>query len=558
MTTTDQRPATSPGPLRRFAGRAVSRLLRLPPHTSDFRVERGLRVPMRDGVDLIADHYVPDTDRPAGTLLVRGPYGRGFPVSLLFAAVYAARGYHVLVQSVRGTFGSGGEFTPMVHEKADGADTAAWLRDQPWFTGSFATVGLSYLGFTQWAMLEDPPPELAAAVIAVGPHDFRASSWGTGSFSLNDFLGWSHMVAHQEDPGRAAALIRQVRSRRAVARATAGLPLGESARGLLGSGAPWFESWLEHQDADDPFWAGLRATDALDRVTVPVLLVSGWQDLFLEQSLAQYRHLRDRGVPCALTVGPWTHTHLMTKGAATVVGETLDWLATHLGGAPARRPSPVRAFVNGDGWLELPDWPPAMPEQEMFLHPGHRLAGAAPDPAAPSSSFTYDPTDPTPTIGGRLLSPDAGYRDDSRLARRADVLTFTGEPLTEDLYVAGTPVIELAHSCDNPHNDVFVRLGHVDERGRSRNVSDGYLRPGGVDGTVRIELDAVAHRFPAGSRLRVLVAGGSHPRFDRNLGTGDAPLHGSTVVPATHTVHHGAGGVSRLVLPAGPRPPSTD
>src|SRR5688500_5361760 len=105
MTTTDRRPATSTGPLRRLAGRTVSRLLRLPPHTSDFRVERGLRVPMRDGVDLIADHYVPDTDRPAGTLLVRGPYGRGFPFSLLFAAVYAARGYHVLVQSVRGTFG---------------------------------------------------------------------------------------------------------------------------------------------------------------------------------------------------------------------------------------------------------------------------------------------------------------------------------------------------------------------------------------------------------------------------------------------------------------------
>jgi predicted acyl esterase len=75
---------------------------------------------------------------------------------------------------------------------------------------------------------------------------------------------------------------------------------------------------------------------------------------------------------------------------------------------------------------------------------------------------------------------------------------------------------------------------------------------------VRIELDAVAHRFPAGSRLRVLVAGGSHPRFDRNLGTGDTPLLGSRTVPATHTVHHGAGGVSRLVLPAGPRPPSAD
>ena len=88
----------------------------------------------------------------------------------------------------------------MVHEAADAADTVVWLREQHWFTGTFGTIGLSYLGYTQWALLADPPPELAAAVISVGPHDFHASSWGTGSFSLNDFLGWSDMVAHQEAP----------------------------------------------------------------------------------------------------------------------------------------------------------------------------------------------------------------------------------------------------------------------------------------------------------------------------------------------------------------------
>ena len=64
---------------------------------------------MRDGVDLLADHYAPATASPAGTLLVRGPYGRAFPFSLVFAALYAARGYHVVLQSVRGTFGSGGD-----------------------------------------------------------------------------------------------------------------------------------------------------------------------------------------------------------------------------------------------------------------------------------------------------------------------------------------------------------------------------------------------------------------------------------------------------------------
>ncbi len=165
---------------------------------------------MRDGVELVADHYVPRPRSPAGTLLVRGPYGRGLPFAALFGAVYAARGYHVVIQSVRGTFGSGGDFDPFVNEVDDGADTVAWLRDQPWFTGTFATIGLSYLGFTQWALLTDPPPELKAAVITVGPHDVSGPRWGTGSFGLNDFLGWSDLVARQEDPRRLRLLLRQL------------------------------------------------------------------------------------------------------------------------------------------------------------------------------------------------------------------------------------------------------------------------------------------------------------------------------------------------------------
>ncbi len=300
----------------RVGGQALGGLLGLPRATTRYTVGH-VRVPMRDGVQLVADHYAPATSQPVGTLLVRGPYGRRFPFSLVFARIYAARGYHVVLQSVRGTFGSGGVFEPMVNEAADGADTVAWLREQPWFTGRFGTIGLPYLGFTQWALLHDPPPELAAAVITVGPHDFRASVWGTGSFTVNDFLGWSDLVSHQEDPGRIRAGIRQLTAPRRVARTAATLPLGESARTLLGTGAPWFESWVEHTDRDDPFWDRLRFPAALDRVQVPVLLVGGWQDIFLRQTLQQYRHLRDRGVHVALTVGPWTHTQMLTKGLAT-------------------------------------------------------------------------------------------------------------------------------------------------------------------------------------------------------------------------------------------------
>ena len=319
----------------------LARLLGLPAPTTEYAVNRGLRVPMRDGVELLADHYAPaDGTEVAGTLLVRGPYGRGFPFSTLYARPYATRGYHVVVQSVRGTFGSGGVFEPMAHEVADGADTVKWLRQQSWFTGRFATIGPSYLGFTQWALLVDPPPELAAAVIAVGPHDLSASVWGTGAFKLTDSLGWADLVANQEQ-GRLLSTLRWAGgARRRLARATLGLPLGESARSLLGTGAQWYEAWLEHHDLDDPFWAPYRLGAALDRVSIPVLLISGWQDLFLEQTLEQYRHLRDRGVDVALTVGKWTHAQVTSTGAERVTRESLEWLDRNLAGNTAGRRGP--------------------------------------------------------------------------------------------------------------------------------------------------------------------------------------------------------------------------
>jgi len=537
--------------LSRYVHTAVSRVLDVPPPTTDYTVTR-VRTPMRDGIELRGNHFAPH-GATKGTLLVRCPYGREFPFSTIFGSAYAARGYHVLLQSVRGTFGSGGDFTPMVNEVADAQDTVAWLREQPWFTGSLATIGLSYLGFTQWALLMDPPPELRAAVIAVGPHDFAETSWGTGAFTVNDFLGWSHMMAHQEDGPRAYTGLRQLLTGRRVRRTMSEAPAGAAARALLGSGAPWYESWIGHPDHDDPFWEGMDLTRALDKADIPVLLFSGWQDLFLQQSLAQYRRLCDRGTTTALTVGSWTHTEVMTRGAGTVLRESLAWLDAHLAEtAPPPDRSPVRVEVNRQGWLGMADWPPASVEHALFLHPAHRLDATAPPVDAAPSRFTFDPQAPTPSIGGRLLSNDGGYRDDSALARRPDVIDFTGAVLTEDLYLVGVPVAELTLSCDNPHRDVFVRLSEVDARGRSRNISDGYRRLTGDPGSptaLRLELDAVGHRVPAGSRLRVVIAGGCHPRYARNLGTGEPFVTGERTVPATHTVHHGTGGSSKLVLP---------
>ena len=203
------------------------------------------------------------------------------------------------------------------------------------------------------------------------------------------------------------------------------MPVGEAGRALLGEGAPWYESWLEHPEHDDPFWTPLQLHAALDRTEIPVLLLTGWQDLFIEQTLAQYAQLRARGVPVAVTIGPWNHSHMLRKGAPTVLRESLAWLDTHLAGNRRRVASPVRIHVNHKGWIDLEDWPPPCPSRCGISSRAAASATRCHPTRPPPSTFTYDPADPTPTVGGRLLSPDGGYRNDTKLAERADVLSFT-------------------------------------------------------------------------------------------------------------------------------------
>jgi putative CocE/NonD family hydrolase len=518
-------------------------------------------MPMRDGVDLLADHYAPDTDTPAGTILMRSPYGRGMLSSLLFGQLYASRGYHIVVQSIRGTFGSGGAFSPMATEQQDGQDTAKWLREQPWFTGAFAMLGVSYGAMAGWALLQDPPPDLVAAIAVVGPHDASRIAWSTGAFALADMLGWSHQVANQEEVNRWQKLLALRRNNDALDAALSGFPLGEAARTLLSDGAPWYEGWIEHPDMADPYWELMRFDAAMDNTDIPVLLITGWQDVFLSQTLDQYRRLQGRGVNVALTVGPWSHVSMLTTAIGEVSVETLHWLDAYLARrthSPAR--SRVRAAINNDGWVELPDWPPATKDQHWYLESGGSLTEAEPGPEGAASEFRYDPASPTPVPGGPFLSTAGGYQDDSSLALRDDVVSFTSRPLSADLYIIGNPTVDLAHSADNPHADVFVRVSEVDSQGKSRNVSDGYRRLTASPGPnqIRMELDAVAHRFPAGSRIRVLVAGGAHPRFSRNTGTDESPWTAQQLVPVTHTLHHGAGGNSRLTLPTTAGRPSPD
>ena len=259
----DANVAALPRPLSPAAaalGKMFSRAWSLPPQRNQVAVERDVQVPMSDGVVLLADHYLPVSVASAAAVLVRCPYGRTGPFALQNAQILAERGYHVLMQSCRGTFGSGGEFEPMRHEITDGQDTVAWLREQSWFDGRLATYGASYLGFVQWALAMDPPPELVAAIVHIGPHDFSRSAFRNGVFDLYNYIGWSDLVAHQESAGRLRALVRTATAERRLRPVLDRLPVAVGVRDLLGREPTWSRGGWRTRGS--PTRSGLRCSAA--------------------------------------------------------------------------------------------------------------------------------------------------------------------------------------------------------------------------------------------------------------------------------------------------------
>jgi putative CocE/NonD family hydrolase len=529
-------------------GWVAQRLLKLPPATArKVTVERDLPVAADDGVTLLADHWAPAGAGALPTALVRTPYGRRGPLGWIMGRLLAERGFHVVVVSSRGTFGSGGgEFRAMRHERADGQAALRWLGEQPWFDGSVVLVGASYLGYTQWAVAAGAPPQVKAMIPHVTSSRLALAFLRPGRIELETLLGWSVSTATQE---RRFALLRAGFGRRGIEAAMRTLPLADGDRAALGREWPFYQECLHH-DQDDPYWKDEDFSDTVREVTVPVSSIAGWYDIFLADQLRDYRALVEAGRPPRLTIGPWTHSDM--RGISASIWETVRWAGPLARGTKPAYRAPVRLFVMGVGqWREYDQWPPAgHTPQHWHLLAGNAL-GRTPGGFVPPTAFTYDPSDPTPSIGGAKLDARGGGPVDNRpLESRPDVLTFTSGGLDADLEVIGEVSAEVWLRSDRPSCDLFVRLCDVDRRGRSVNICDDLVkvRPDGIT-KVSVRLSPTAHVFRRGHRIRVLVAGGAFPRYARNLG-GDEPVPtAATPFPTRLEIFHDAAHPSAILLP---------
>jgi uncharacterized protein len=510
------------------------------------------RIPMPDGIELAADFYQPDLpadSKPHGLIYVLGPYGRKGVMALLNAKCFAARGYAVLFVSCRGTAGSEGTFVAAMAEQADSQAVVKWMREQPWYPGKFVTFGPSYLGYVQWALLRDPPEDLIASVILCSVYDHSLLTWTNGAYRT-DRISWSYIVARQDEAnGGGVSSILDPRKLKSVVEAT---PLFDATERFLDGKAPYVLEFMTTPNVDDPFWARCKHRAALDLVNVPLLLRSGWYDTLIVQTLAAYAHARDRGIKLYLTVGSWKHAEACGSNA---MPEVFDFLDEYVAGRKKdHRPLSVKVFVTGaEEWRSLPSWPPATEERTFYLH-GDKTVGAQPPAAdSPPASFTYDPHNPTPTVGGpRMVG--GGRVDDSVYASRSDVLVYTSAPLNEDVEVMGKPIVQLAHSTDVPYADLWIRLSEVDADGVSHNLTENWQALDGVErqgGEFSLTLVDRAHVFKKNTCIRVIVAGGSFPLMARNPGTGVNRTQAKELKAVTHTVQHG-NGISKLILPCSP------
>jgi putative CocE/NonD family hydrolase len=545
-----------------LTSRILAGLMHLPPaETHNIAITRNIEVPMPDGVVLLADHYAPRRTRGRPTILVRTPYGRGGLFGSLYARPFAERGYQVLIQSCRGTDGSGGQFAYVRHEHEDGLATIAWIKRQPWFAGNLAMTGVSYLGFVQWAVAADAGSDLKALVPQMTTSDGNHHRFPSGSFTLETSLDWSTMMTEQAATGLRlglGSLLSQQRRRRKIEDAFLSLPLAKADVATIGRPSAIFQSVLAH-GPDDPYWDPVDFSNRVSEVVPPVSLMAGWYDLFLDWQLKDYQKLRAAGRQPHLLIGPWVHGQ--PGSASLMMNGTLAWLDAHLRNDRSRlRDAPVRLLVMGTKeWREFADWPPPSTVGCWYLQPRGGLAPSI-APASDPDHYRYDPANPTPSVGGNSLGNPKrmGPKDNRALEARPDVLVYTSAPLEHDLEIIGPVSAELYIHSSLEHTDFFARLCVVETSGKSVNLCDGIVRlpagesaPVSADGSrhIRIDLWSTAYHFRPGERIRLQVSSGAHPRFARNLGTGEPLGTGTTLRVADQTVYHDPDHPSLIMLP---------
>jgi hypothetical protein len=495
-------------------------------------LERNLLIPMRDGARLASDCYRPAGEGTWPAIVSAYPYHKDGMIGVSFTAAlkrFARRGYAALLVDCRGTGGSDGASNDALESVAnlDLFDLVEWIGTRPWCSGKVGMWGISYGGLTSLKAASLHPPHLAAIAPIYGVTDFQRT-WlmpGGRPNLLGSMAAW---MGFMQAMNVAPPLFRDSDGR--------WRSLWEAR---LAAHEPYLLDGLDHLDPRDPYWR--QGAIDLAEITTPALVIAGWRDIFLDDSITQFRRLAG---PKRLLVGPWVHMlpNISVREALDHEHEILRWFDHWLRGeddAIVQEPA-ARVFVQGTGggWRFDSDFPPMGRTRRFFLA-GERVLGESPE----SGADRYDAVHAVGSTAG-LWSPLPMGLDYPQDQRRDDALAlaYTSVPLDRPLEIAGKPVVRLGLTCSWNDPTLVVKLCDVAPDGSSELVSTGWLalralvdpalvawRP--EDGERRdspaatptelagrsIDVDVAlwhsAYRFAPGHRVRLSIACADFPRL---------------------------------------------
>ncbi|MBW4660170.1 MAG: CocE/NonD family hydrolase [Drouetiella hepatica Uher 2000/2452] len=525
----------------------------------------------RDGVRLDADVYYPDREDEFPVLLMRQPYGRAIASTVVYAHPiwYAAQGYIVVIQDVRGRGSSQGEFELFAHEVEDGFDTVQWAASLPQSNGQVGMYGFSYQGMTQlYAAIAQPSALKVLAPSMVGYDLYHDWAYEGGAFCYQLNLGWAMQLAAETARRKGDAEAYQT-----LYSAARNPPLHDPVcpqSGILRQLAPdsHYHAWLSHADPSDDYWQ-ISPHFHMQKVDLPMLHIGGWFDPYLRGTMRLYRAMAARSqFPQHLMVAPWAHLPWGRRTGAIDYGANansaidrlqIQWFDYFLKGVGALEELPVSLFEMGTNrWRKFKHLP-AHPSEAYFLSStglsalGDREGSLTPHVPRPTfpDLLIHDPWRPVPSLGGHATLP-AGAFDRAALDCRTDILTYTSEPLEADLHIAGESRVQIYCTADTPSFDLCAILSEVKFNSSVFNFTQGYLHiptSSALPASYLITLQPTCICIPSGSRIRLSISAASFPAYPINPGAempAERKLINAQVI--TVTVYAGGDRPSQLLL----------
>jgi putative CocE/NonD family hydrolase len=559
-------------------------------------------IPMRDGVKLAMDLYLPKSEQQKfPVVLIRTPYKK--EMGELDGNYYSRRGYAVAIQDCRGRFGSEGVWEPFVDEANDGYDTVEWLGTRDWSNGKVGMIGASYVGWVQLWAASANPPHLATIIPNVAPPDpFYNIPYEYGVFFILGSFWWAEILETEATGDLSGKALSKI-SERKYEKILKSLPVIELDKKVFEKENPYWRKWIENNVNND-YWAQANFMDKLKDLDIPVFLQSGWFDGDAIGTKLNYLALKEsKNKNIKMIVGPWGHTaesssrigeHDFGQGAAIdLKTRYLKWFDYWLKGIKndiLEEPLVQVFTMFSNEWLKSHTYPlPQTQFTKFYLSSTDgantskgdgKLLTAISDGDREFDEYVYDPGDPTPYPQYYFKSEEEVEEEkikavDVEVRRkrvkafhnkvtdsRSDILVYRTDALLKPLTIAGPVSAVLYASTSAVDTDWFVTLMDVDEKGEIFQLARGTIRArfrNSMSAPELLEKNKIYEytidlwhtgiTFQKGHWIRIEVSSALFPMFSRNLNTGGHNEMETEFVKAEQKIYHSQEYPSHLLLP---------